>query len=425
MRPACPIHVTLHATPVRCAVGLVAAIVLAVVVRPAQAAPATYYVATTGSDSNPGTLKRPWRTLQRSAGAIGAGTTVLVRRGTYAGFTVTRSGATGAFASFRPYGDGPVVVDGTSRRSSTIEVRGARFVELRGLVVQGARGQYNAGVLITGGAADIRVIDSTLRANRSFGVKIDGGDRVEVTGNEITANDSGVRLDRVAGQVSISTNTIHDNDGMVVSTPCSVNCHDDTGAAGIVFYRTTGPIRVAGNSIHGNAARSPDYGWDGTALEVFGASNLQITGNRIWNNVNALETGTNGGMPCADNRFTGNQVRGGGTGAYPVNGMILRCAQNMLVEANVFNDIDLWVYDVNTSSSFSGGVNGLRIVGNSTEQFGAKVYNIAVPGVTVDRNDDVIHGTNEYATVRGEKVHTLDRMRALGYQAQGTFRRTA
>ncbi|MDX6591862.1 MAG: hypothetical protein QOJ13_1058 [Gaiellales bacterium] len=409
----------------RCAVVLAAVIILAGGARPAQGAPGTYYVATSGNDANPGTLARPWRTLQKAAGVVAPGTTIVVRRGTYAGFTVTRSGAKGAVASFRPYGDGPVVVDGASRRSNTIEIKGARFVELRGLVVQGARGQYNAGVLIADGAADIQVVDSTLRANQSFGVKVDRAQRVGITGNEITANDTGVRLDHVTGAVTISANTIHDNDGMVVSTPCAVNCHDDSGAAGIAFYKTTGAIRVAGNSIHGNAARSSDYGWEGTALEVFGASNLTITGNRIWDNVNTLETGTNGGMACSGNRFTGNRVWGGNTGAYEVNGLILRCAQDMLVESNVFTDIDLWVYDINTSSGFSSNVKGLRIVRNSTEQFVAKVYNIAVQGVTVDHNDDVIHGANEYATVRGEKVHTLDRMRSLGHQAAGTFRRTA
>jgi len=406
-------------------VGLAAALTVAGSAGPAHAAPATYYVSTAGKDSNPGTAARPWRTLQRAAAAVGPGVSVLIKRGTYAGFTLTRSGGAAAFASFRPFGDGTVVVDGTSRGSSTVEVRGARFVELRGLVIQGARGRYNAGVLVSPGSSDIRVAGSTLRGNRSFGVKVDAAARVEIAGNVITGNDTGIRLDHVTGAVTIRANVIHDNDGMVVSTACSVNCHDDSGAAGIAFYKTTGPIRVTGNEIHGNAARSPDYGWEGTALEVFGSSNLDISGNRIWNNVNALESGTNGGARCTGNRFTGNHVSGKGTSGYLVNGLILRCAQDMLVEGNTFSGIDLWVYDVNLSSGFSSGVTGLRIVRNTTEQFGAKVYNIAVGGVTVDGNDDVIHGNNEYATVRGEKVHTLDRMRALGYQAAGTFRRTA
>lgn len=44
---------------------------------------ATYYVATTGNDSNPGTESNPWRTIQKAANTVAAGDTVLVQPGTY------------------------------------------------------------------------------------------------------------------------------------------------------------------------------------------------------------------------------------------------------------------------------------------------------------------------------------------------------
>src|SRR3712207_8378738 len=43
------------------------------------------------------------------------------------------------------------------------------------------------------------------------------------------------------------------------------------------------------------------------------SSNLQISGNRLWHNVNVLETGTNGGAACAGNRSTGNRAWGAST----------------------------------------------------------------------------------------------------------------
>ncbi len=45
---------------------------------------ATYYVSTTGSDSNPGTLAQPWRTIQHSmnAGVVAPGDTINIRGGT-------------------------------------------------------------------------------------------------------------------------------------------------------------------------------------------------------------------------------------------------------------------------------------------------------------------------------------------------------
>jgi hypothetical protein len=50
----------------------------------AVAAPGiVYYVATSGSDSSPGTLAQPWRTIQKAAATAVAGDTVTIRAGTY------------------------------------------------------------------------------------------------------------------------------------------------------------------------------------------------------------------------------------------------------------------------------------------------------------------------------------------------------
>ena len=43
----------------------------------------SFYVATTGNDSNPGTQAAPWRTIQHAADTARAGSTVNVRGGTY------------------------------------------------------------------------------------------------------------------------------------------------------------------------------------------------------------------------------------------------------------------------------------------------------------------------------------------------------
>ncbi|MCI0702666.1 MAG: hypothetical protein L0241_16400, partial [Planctomycetia bacterium] len=54
--------------------------------------PATFYVATTGSDSALGGSTTPWRTLQHAADEVQAGDTVIVRAGTYTGFQITTDG---------------------------------------------------------------------------------------------------------------------------------------------------------------------------------------------------------------------------------------------------------------------------------------------------------------------------------------------
>ena len=77
------------------------------------ASPATWVVATTGADNNPGSIDAPFRTIQRAAALAQPGDTVLVRGGTYRE-TVrpARSGAAGAPITFKPYNGESVVVSG-------------------------------------------------------------------------------------------------------------------------------------------------------------------------------------------------------------------------------------------------------------------------------------------------------------------------
>ena len=49
---------------------------------------ATYYVATNGNDTWPGSSSQPWATLKKAADTVAAGDTVIVRDGTYAGWHV-------------------------------------------------------------------------------------------------------------------------------------------------------------------------------------------------------------------------------------------------------------------------------------------------------------------------------------------------
>ncbi|HZN67639.1 MAG TPA: carbohydrate-binding protein [Tepidisphaeraceae bacterium] len=87
----------------------------------------TFYVSTSGSDSNAGSLARPFRTIQRAANLAQPGDTVLVRGGTYRE-TVrpTRSGSGSSPITFKPYNgenvtiSGADVVSGWSRHNGSI-----------------------------------------------------------------------------------------------------------------------------------------------------------------------------------------------------------------------------------------------------------------------------------------------------------------
>jgi hypothetical protein len=196
----------------------------------------------------------------------------------------------------------------------------------------------------------------------------------------VYGNDSGSRWDHVRTGSSVSGNRVHDNDGMVVNTPCAQNCHDDTGGAAFVYTGRRGRSTCRGTRSMGTTPARTTTAPEGAAHEIFAASNVDISGNRMWNNQTVLETGTNGGTPCSGNRFTGNEAWGDADDADGVDaGLILRCAANMVVSGNRFARDDWWLYDVNRRGGFAGAVQGLRITGNRSEQFGVKVYSLDAP----------------------------------------------
>ena len=61
-------------------IGLIGLLLLAA---PGLARASEYFVATAGSDANPGTIEKPFATIQRAQAAAGAGDTVFIRGGTY------------------------------------------------------------------------------------------------------------------------------------------------------------------------------------------------------------------------------------------------------------------------------------------------------------------------------------------------------
>ncbi|MEK7388082.1 MAG: right-handed parallel beta-helix repeat-containing protein, partial [Elusimicrobiota bacterium] len=73
---------------------------------------ATYYVATNGSDSNPGTVAAPFRSIQRPANIVSAGDRVLIRAGRYPAFSLTsKKGTSAAPIVFESYPGETAVVD--------------------------------------------------------------------------------------------------------------------------------------------------------------------------------------------------------------------------------------------------------------------------------------------------------------------------
>jgi hypothetical protein len=80
---------------------------------------ANYYVATNGSNSNSGTLDRPFLTIQQAANVAQPGDNVFVRGGTYREtVTMAHSGTSSAPITFQPYSGEQVTVSGLDKVGS-------------------------------------------------------------------------------------------------------------------------------------------------------------------------------------------------------------------------------------------------------------------------------------------------------------------
>jgi parallel beta helix pectate lyase-like protein/uncharacterized protein DUF1565 len=151
----------------------------------------TFYVATTGSDSNPGTEFAPWRTVQKALNTLQPGQRALVRAGTYTQDLVfSRAGTATAPITVASYpGERPVLhAAATSGDTFPIRITGSYF-RLQGFVLENAKG-----------------ISST---NVYFDV---GADHIELSRNEIRfSQDQGAFAEASTSDLQILGNFIHDN----------------------------------------------------------------------------------------------------------------------------------------------------------------------------------------------------------------------
>jgi parallel beta-helix repeat protein len=137
---------------------------------------ATYYVATTGNDSNPGNEANPWRTIQKAANTMVAGDTVYIRAGTYSEkVTPGKSGAPGSYITYANYsGEKPTI--NASGYNAGFYMYGKSYIQIIGLKVVGDRaggsGTY-AGIWVGDNSSNI-VIDGIEATTNRFGIFLKG-----------------------------------------------------------------------------------------------------------------------------------------------------------------------------------------------------------------------------------------------------------
>ncbi|MBC8087779.1 MAG: right-handed parallel beta-helix repeat-containing protein, partial [Phycisphaerae bacterium] len=274
----------------------------------ASAEATTYYVSTSGSDSNPGTIEQPFRTVNRAVGVLRAGDTLYVRGGTYVDRFVDTDFRAGGTAS------APIVVSGYPGESVVIlnngtdaitgfMIAGREYIVIQDMTLDGSNVNMGYGVVlfnnnvtfrrveitgawkngILGGGSGHQFIDLKVHGNgrEPAAVYTPGhngiymaSDNVLVQGGEYYDNQCyGLRfLDSAASHRS-SNNVISGvrsyNNGLGKGLGGTSRC--GSGGGGIVIGDTNNVIR---NSIVYNNL----YG-----VEVTGVSGKMVQGAKIYN----------------------------------------------------------------------------------------------------------------------------------------------
>jgi hypothetical protein len=272
---------------------------------------ASFYVATTGDDSNAGTISSPWKTIQHAASSVQAGDTVFVRAGTYnesVTIAVSGSAATGP-VTFQSYTGETAIVDGTGLSVSGNSVQGLfniedeSYVTVSGFVIQNyttsSANSTPAGIWVTGSGSNIQILNNQVHNitttsemnGNAFGIAVYGSEapaslsNITVSGNTVydckTGNSETVNVDGNVNGFTISNNTVHDNDNIGI---------DAIGFEGVSPDPTMDFARngeISGNTIYNiSAINNPGEGneYDADGIYIDGGSTIVVERNLTYAN---------------------------------------------------------------------------------------------------------------------------------------------
>jgi hypothetical protein len=206
----------------------------------------TFFVATTGSDGNPGTAAAPWKTINHAVASAPAGATILVHGGTYnERVWIKNSGSAAAgFISVEPVPGEAPIVDGTglgipNGQFGLFTLDNVSYVRVEGIEIRNyvsSNTEVPIGIYVTGAGSHIELlhnhvhkIKTTLptRNGDALGIAVYGttaqapiSDLV-IDGNELEQLTLGFSESlSLSGNVTlwqVTNNLIHDNNNIGIN----------------------------------------------------------------------------------------------------------------------------------------------------------------------------------------------------------------
>lgn len=278
---------------------------------------ATYYVATTGNDSNPGTLSRPFQSFAKGVSVLQPGDTLYIRGGIYTQIldTGTKTGSPGNYITIAAYQGEPVILQPPSspKCKYAIVPRQMHYFILDGLVWDGINGcEEPYGFRIVDGTHHLTVQNMEIKNGKYNGIYIGNADNITIRNNKIhdQVSPTGLSGQRYYGiyfhhgtNSVIEGNEIYGNPGggihaypgpisnlVIRSNKLHHNNHlSSSPVEGILVFQgsISTPIRgvqIYNNLIYLNGVEQPDPGRSGGIRVSSGVSSTKIWHNTIYGN---------------------------------------------------------------------------------------------------------------------------------------------
>jgi len=283
------------------------------------------FVATNGNDTNPGTIDRPLRTIQRGVDLAQAGTTINIRAGTYAPTTniqVNKNGTSSARITMTAYNGERVVIDGEQMPHTPAPLDASIPRPERGaLHVEGDWWRF-IGLEIINGPYAIFALDANndiferlvTRNNYESGLHIQGSS----SNNQVLELDSSGNRDPRNNGESADGLAIKEGSGSgnVVRGARLWNNSDD----GFDAWEFLTPIRVENSVAWGNGVNRwgfPNFPGDGNGFKM-GGGDVDPPANHTVRNSIAFDNARGGfidnGNPGSLTVDRNTAYRNGGTG---------------------------------------------------------------------------------------------------------------
>jgi hypothetical protein len=280
----------------------------------------TFYVATTGSDTNPGTQTAPFATLQHAADVAAAGDTVLVRQGVYnALLTPTHSGnlAQGPI-TFASYPGELATIDGTGLpipggQNGLITLNNISYFIVEGFELRNyttaKKTQVPLGIYIEGAGSGVQIVNNHIHAitttakttpkqcgSDAFGLAAYGTaapasiNGLVISGNEIdhllTGCSETLSVDGNVDGYAVTSNIVHDDNNIGIANIGFEKLSPDPA------YDQARNGEVRGNTVYNiTSYGNPDYGkqYAADGIYIDGGTQIVIEQNTIYATDLAIE----------------------------------------------------------------------------------------------------------------------------------------